>query len=411
MTRIMLRYVAAVLVAYSLSLLVLFLAAWNNRHEAPVFGGLSQLVEVAEDWQSGIQDSLVDARGVSVSLVDSKPPVVVDSDIHSESEYLIFLYAPGSDKALEIRLEEDRVTEAIQNEDRKFLLFCLVSFLIFAAVGAVVSIPFVRQLQKQEIVIEQLADGDLAARVAANEKDPVGRLGKRLNVMAERVEKLVGGQKELLRTVSHELRTPINRSQFLIDLMEGDLATVSPIVLERIEAMKANLIEQDSLIEELLTYSRLDTVPDLNRSNVDLKTLLENVFEQEASLYPRIKCDFDLSDSPLCFEGDERLLRRVFSNLASNAFNHAESKVEVASKNRFANQVELLISNDGGVIAEEDRLRIFEPFVQLENGTGTGLGLAICKKIVDMHGGEISFLSQRSKLNTCRVVVRNHEAH
>ena len=401
MTRIMLRYVAAVLIAYSLSLLVLFLMAWSNRNETHMIGGLSQLVEVAEGWQNGSNDSLSDVRGVSVSLVDSNLSV----DTESESEYQLFLRVPGADQIIEMRMKEGRMTEAIQSGDRAFLLFWLASFLIFVAVGAIVSVPFVRQLKKQEFVIEKLADGDLAARVAPSNRDPVGRLGKRLNMMADRVEKLVDGQKELLRTVSHELRTPINRSLFLLDLMEGDLESVSPIVSERLKALKDNFNEQDSLIDELLTYSRLDTVPGLNKATIDLKPLLEDVFEQEAMLYPQIRFDFDLPDSPLVLDGDERLLRRVFSNLASNAFKYAESKVEVVAKNRCTDQIEFLISNDGRPIAEEDRHRIFEPFVQLENGAGTGLGLAICKKVVDMHGGEIGFLVQLSNWNTCRVVV------
>ena len=404
MTRIMLRYVVAVLIAYSLSLIVLILIAWPNRNEANLVRGLSGWIEIVEGWQNESNVLLDRDDGIALSQIELRPPQHSLFADDSDDAYIIALKTPGSDKLFKVRLQKSNLSDAIKQEDRSFLFFVMTSLLIFATVNAIVSIPFVKRLQRHERVIRRLADGDLTARAPTNGKGPIGKLGNRINLMAERVEKLVAGQKELLRTVSHELRTPINRSHFLLDLMESDLDSTAANVSERTLAMRNNLIEQDQLISELLTYSRLETVPLLNIVKVDLAALLKGAFAGLTELMPGVEREFKLPHQKIWVDGDERLLKRVFSNLANNALRNAHSTVRV-ELSAVSQNVEILIFNDGKSIPSQDRQRIFEPFVKLDDGPGTGLGLAICKKIVEMHHGQISFVDSRIAGATCRLVL------
>ncbi|MDZ4044366.1 MAG: ATP-binding protein, partial [Rhodoglobus sp.] len=92
-------------------------------------------------------------------------------------------------------------------------------------------------------------------------------------------------------------------------------------------------------------------------------------------------------------EGDERLLSRVLRNLADNAARHARNRVAIGVA-PVGGGVELSVDDDGGGIPEQDRARVFERFVRLDEARtrdagGSGLGLSIVAEIVRAHSGTI----------------------
>jgi len=91
--------------------------------------------------------------------------------------------------------------------------------------------------------------------------------------------------------------------------------------------------------------------------------------------------------------GSAILLGQVVRNLVENAVRHARSRVCVSLHER-GNRVELYVEDDGTGIAEEDRERVFERFVRLDEARnrdvgGSGLGLAIVQTIVEVLGGAV----------------------
>jgi len=84
---------------------------------------------------------------------------------------------------------------------------------------------------------------------------------------------------------------------------------------------------------------------------------------------------------------------QVVRNLLDNAERHATSSLTV-SLDRSGETIELRVDNDGSPIATEDRERVFQPFLRLDEARsleagGSGLGLAIVRTIVTSAGGEI----------------------
>ena len=142
-----------------------------------------------------------------------------------------------------------------------------------------------------------------------------------------------------------------------------------------------NLQELDSLGEEILLTSRLDHGRDApQRETVDLLA----VAAEEAAGTPAT-----LTGEPVELLGEPRLLHRLVRNLLENAHRHGLPPVAVEVRKDGATA--LLIVRDQGVVPQDGRERLFEPFFRgraPEGDGGWGLGLALVRQIAERHGGK-----------------------
>ena len=259
--------------------------------------------------------------------------------------------------------------------------------LLAVAVG-VGAYPVVRRLtgrlERLQARVEALGAGELSARVKVEGRDEVADLARSFNDAADRIERLVNGQKTLLASASHELRTPLARMRVAIELLAGD---DRPELRDR---MSRDIAELDELIGELLLASRLGTIDELERSEeVDLLALLA----EEAA-----RSGAEASGEPLSVRGDRRMLRRLLRNLLENARRYGEGSPVEASLARIDGRARVRVEDRGPGIPESERERIFEPFYRLpgarETGEGTGLGLALVRQIAAHHGGDARCLAR-----------------
>ncbi len=279
----------------------------------------------------------------------------------------------------------DRPVWAVRLEDGRWLaarvphrgrpgagLVFIVLLLIAIAVGAY---PAVRRLtarlERLQRGVQALGAGNLAARVKVEGRDEVARLAEAFNDSAQRIERLVDANRQLLANASHELRTPLARIRMAIELLKKG---VDP---ERKRALERDIAELDALIDEILLASRLDAVDRLDATEpVDLTALAA----EEAARY-----DIEVAGSAGVVRGDARLLRRMIRNLLENAKRHGAPPVTV-TVNRIGDGVELAVCDGGPGVPEAHRDRIFEPFYA--GARGAGLGLSIVRQVARRHGGE-----------------------
>jgi signal transduction histidine kinase len=102
-------------------------------------------------------------------------------------------------------------------------------------------------------------------------------------------------------------------------------------------------------------------------------------------------------DIPQCL-GDQRRLRQVLLNLVGNALKFTDTGGVSLQASQNGSGVLITVTDTGPGIAKADQQRIFEEFQQVDATStrekgGTGLGLAISKRIVELHGGTISVVS------------------
>lgn len=220
--------------------------------------------------------------------------------------------------------------------------------------------------------------------------DEVARLALTMNRMLERLESAQARQQRFVSDASHELRSPVatirhHAEVSLAHPVHPSQADLAEIVLAEDERM-------ERLVEDLLFLAQADeqTLP-TNRRTLDLDDI---VFDDIDRLRSTTELTVDVSAvSGGRVVGDPAHLRRVVRNLCDNATRHATTTVALSLRTGD-DQVVLAVEDDGAGVPPEDRERIFERFVRLDEARarddgGSGLGLAITAEIVTAHGGAI----------------------
>jgi signal transduction histidine kinase len=165
-----------------------------------------------------------------------------------------------------------------------------------------------------------------------------------------------------------------------------------------VDAISREIIVMDRIISDFLSFAK---PAELNISDIDLKTIIENCVAAVTGERGNIKLNLDINGLPV-IKGDEVFLRQAFTNLIQNAVEAmpqgGELAINASSKGDF---LDVAISDAGHGIAENIMDKIFLPFFTTKEN-GTGLGLAIVHKIVVSHGGNI-FVDSSDKGTTFRI--------
>ncbi|WP_027858956.1 ATP-binding protein [Marinobacterium jannaschii] len=248
-----------------------------------------------------------------------------------------------------------------------------------------------RKLKHLERAALAFAEGDFSARAPENRSLRVAGLNHAFNCMAEQIESLIASHKRLTNAVAHELRTPIFRLRCQLELLDYDLSVQEHQKYS--EGMEEDLTELDELVDELLSYARMQ------RNDIQLEmqaVLLDQWLLEQQSRLER-SCHHCLTVTParrpMPASIDGRLLLRALSNLIRNADNHAVSRIAIRLE-ELPPCFCLHVDDDGPGIPPADRERVFEPFERLDSARtratgGHGLGLSIVREIMQQHGGHV----------------------
>lgn len=260
--------------------------------------------------------------------------------------------------------------------------------------------PHWRGLQQLEQTARRVGDGDLSSRTGLPANSSLARVGRTFDQMAEQLQAMLASRKQLTDAIAHELRTPLVRLRYRLAMLEPQPDEVDKQGLER------DLGALDALIEEMLTYARLDR-PELplQCSDLELGRWAAGHLADWQALRPEKSLSLDPPNDPLPWRGDARLLARALENLIGNALRHAEHRVTLAMTRQ--DEVYLLtVSDDGPGIDPALAPQVFEPFVRLDQSRdrrtgGAGLGLAIVRSIARHHGGEVQLLPSEVGARFC----------
>ncbi len=252
---------------------------------------------------------------------------------------------------------------------------------------------FELNLQHLERATTRIASGHLHSRVKVTSSDAFGRLGAAFNRMAEQIQHLMGVQKEMIRAVSHELRTPVARMRFGVQMMED--STQDPYLKKQVQDMDQDLQELDELVDEILTYARLEEGgPILEFKSANLLDLVDQVVLETRRRTDKVDIQWHSQttlDEHVFSDIEYRYMHRAIQNLVGNACRYARKNVCLEFS--FENDIcRIDVEDDGVGIPEKDWDRVFSPFTRLDDSRtrasgGYGLGLSIVRRIIYWHGG------------------------
>jgi signal transduction histidine kinase len=196
---------------------------------------------------------------------------------------------------------------------------------------------------------------------------------------------------------SHDLQEPLRKITAFGDRLKSQCGeALTDKGRDYLERMQNAATRMQSLIEDLLSYSRVTTrgqpfVP------VSLAAVTRGVLSDLELRIERTGARIEVGDLPT-IDADPTQMRQLLQNLLANALKFQRPgeapRISVESRNGTANGRCQILVQDNGIGFDEKYLdRLFKPFQRLHGQSayeGTGIGLAICKKIAERHGGSIT---------------------
>lgn len=291
------------------------------------------------------------------------------------------------------------------------LTLVTVALLVVAVATRPLARRISRPLERLTAAVRRFGGGDLAARAPADtaharRADEITELTRAFNEMAERVERLVRAEKELLANVSHELRSPLARIRVALELLPR-----TEDAERRLRDVERDLAELDRLIDDVLTTARLEarSLP-TSPTRFDARALLQDVAERARHDPLTAECPVRVADGAAVEVTEDRgLLRRALWNLVENAAKYGAPPITLSAA-RAGDRVALAVADEGRGIDVADREKVFAPFYRGAAAAtatgddarrGVGLGLTSARRIVEMHGGTITIDGPPG----CRVVL------
>ncbi|GII83876.1 hypothetical protein Ssi03_18660 [Sphaerisporangium siamense] len=235
----------------------------------------------------------------------------------------------------------------------------------------------------------EISVSDLSLRVPEPPgDDEIAQLARTSNETLARLEQAVEQQRQFASLVSHELRSPVAALHAHLD--EALMYPEDVDTRQTFQSALAATERLQAIIDDILVLARMRTTVRSGPEPIDLSALVKG----EAANCPHTPPVYTHLLSEITVMANRISLVRVVDNLLVNAQRHAESRVDVTTA-RSGDQAVLTVTDDGDGIAPEDRERVFEAFVRLDEGRrrdpgGSGLGLAICRAIASAHHGTLT---------------------
>ncbi len=314
-----------------------------------------------------------EARSVTI---DGEPLLVISDDLDGDRTIV-----------LAVSVEDD--AETLATVATLLAVAVPLVLLLVAATTWLVTGRALRPVTRIRQEVDGITAERLHQRLAVPPSgDEVEALATTMNGMLDRLDAAATAQRRFVSDASHELRSPLATIR-----QHAELAQAHPDVTsigELAEVVSEEGLRLQGIVESLLLLARLDEGVAPHDEPVDL----DDIALGEVRRLRARGLDVDGSGIRAArVSGDPRLLGQLLRNLADNAARHARGRVAIGVTPTDGH-VLVTIEDDGDGVPVEERERIFERFVRLDearsrDGGGSGLGLAIARGIASAEGGTI----------------------
>ena len=262
--------------------------------------------------------------------------------------------------------------------------------------GSRLSIAFDNVILYQQL---QQANSQLEDRVAQRTR-ALMQANRRLSAQWLRLQRANGFKNEILGTVAHDLKNPLGvilgRTEMLTELITAGSSKES--VTAQVEHIRDATKRLTSMVDHLISDAMADAFDiTIRREPIDIAGLVTEVADANQPMAKNKQQTIAVSAPPnfvtMC---DADRIREAIDNLISNAIKYSPlgGKVTVLVSQKDDNTV-IRVVDEGAGLSPEDLARLFGRFQRLSakptaGESSTGLGLSIVKRIIDMHGGQVT---------------------
>ncbi len=287
-------------------------------------------------------------------------------------------------------------------------LTCAILFAIFFLILVACFLGFTatryRQIAELSLYLNRILSGEYGLDLRDNEegelsalKNDIYKVTVTLAHQAQLLQKDKGFLADTLADISHQLKTPLTSMLMMTDLLEQPNLPDEKR-REFTGHIRSQLERMEWLISSLLKLSRLDAgTVHFKKGQIFLPKLIQKATEHLLFLMDLKQQELVVEGDPnTCFLGDYDWSAEALANLIKNSIEHAPVGGKVTI--RFESEVlytQIVISDNGEGIAEEDMPHIFERFYRGKNSSkdSVGIGLAMAKNIIQRQRGTIAVSS------------------
>lgn len=278
------------------------------------------------------------------------------------------------------------------------LITYTISLFISFIIIWLLSYAIVKPLRQMSIAAKQFGKGNFSKRVLVTSDDELGQLAKSFNNMADSLSISEGKKRAFIANVSHELKTPMTTiSGFIDGILDGTIEKEKQNHYLKIVSDEIKRLSR--LVKTMLNLSRIDNENIvINNQEFDIIKLLINITITFEPLINEKNIEIiGLNNNhTMLINGDLDMIYQAVYNLIENAVkftnNNGYINIEVFESHNNCN---IKIKNSGNGIPNDEMEFIFDKFYKTDKSrsqdkNGLGLGLYIAKKIINLHGGNIS---------------------
>lgn len=325
--------------------------------------------------------------------------------------------------------KEDVMIGAMVN--KRFMLNMLFAIivdliLVSALITAWVNQDIYKPIKELSIAMKKISEGDFDYRITKEQSGEVGNLYKnyeqmRLQLKENEEEKLQNEKKskELVSNISHDLKTPITSIKGYVEGIMDGVADTPEKMDKYIKTIYNKANDMDRLINELTTYSGIDS------NKIPYHFHVINISDYFADCVEEVGLDLEqkgirlnytnLVPAQTCIVADPEQMKKVINNIINNSvkyMGHDNGIIDIRILDE-GESVKIEIEDNGKGIAAKDIGNIFERFFRTDSSRnsmqgGSGIGLSIVKKIVEDHGGYIWATSKEGEGTCMHFVIRKY---
>jgi len=293
-----------------------------------------------------------------------------------------------------------------------WLSFFAIGFAVLV-VTIIASVVIARQIavpvQKLTATSEQIAAGNLDERVSPEGPNEIHRLAVAFNRMTERVQEMIGQQREFVDNAAHELRSPLTSIRLRIEMLQTRGKNDPQLTQRYLGQMEREVGYLQRMVDLLLSLASVENNPgSVALAPLDLAPLLHEVADSMNEIVQQAGLTFT-TDLPVhlpAVHANADQMTIALRNLIDNAMKYTPrgGTISFAAKSS-PKEIEIQVADTGVGIPTNALPHIFDRFYRVDKSHsraqgGTGLGLSLVQAIVQAHHGRIDATSQENQGST-----------